>query len=219
MRAVGIKSDQDYKLSAAALQSQYTQVAQTMKADGSTYAQSANPYTAMISLRKEATLQGVTGVKVWDCFASCYDPKFLSEGGSDVEGQFVALGSLPWNETKANPMLANYVKYMGSAPLDGFSQSAFEAGLLFADNVNAVVKESGNNGLTRKALFAALNADTSFDAAGMQGEINPAKRITSPCYMLTQVKNGKFVRVFPTKPGTFDCNKKNLIQVKLDLTQ
>ena len=38
----------------AALQSEYTQVAQLMKKDGSNYAQSANPYQAMIALRKEA---------------------------------------------------------------------------------------------------------------------------------------------------------------------
>ena len=51
----------------------------------------------------------------------------------------------------------------------------------------------------------------------MIGTIDIAGRGISPCYVLTQVKNGKFVRVFPTKPGTFDCAKKNVMQVKLDL--
>ena len=35
---------------------------------------------------------------------------------------------------------------------------------------------------------------------------------------MTQVKDGKFVRTYPTKPGTFDCNKKNLVEIKLDLS-
>ena len=35
--------------------------------------------------------------------------------------------------------------------------------------------------------------------------------------MLLQVKNGNFVRVYPKKPGTFDCNRKYLIKRKLDL--
>jgi hypothetical protein len=35
---------------------------------------------------------------------------------------------------------------------------------------------------------------------------------------MTQVKNGKLVRVFPKKPGTFDCSKQNLKQIQLDLS-
>jgi hypothetical protein len=31
------------------------------------------------------------------------------------------------------------------------------------------------------------------------------------------VRNGKFVRVTPTKKGTFDCSTRNTLQVKLDL--
>jgi hypothetical protein len=31
-----------------------------------------------------------------------------------------------------------------------------------------------------------------------------------------QVQNGKFVRVYPTKPGTLDCNPGNLATVHLD---
>jgi hypothetical protein len=35
--------------------------------------------------------------------------------------------------------------------------------------------------------------------------------------VLTQVKNGKFVRVTPTKKGTFDCKARNRLEIKLDL--
>ncbi len=31
-----------------------------------------------------------------------------------------------------------------------------------------------------------------------------------------QIQNGKFVRVFPTKAGTFDCNSANLTTVNID---
>ena len=33
---------------------------------------------------------------------------------------------------------------------------------------------------------------------------------------MMQVQNGKFVRVYPTKPGTFDCNPANVTTVTLD---
>jgi hypothetical protein len=35
--------------------------------------------------------------------------------------------------------------------------------------------------------------------------------------VLTQVKNGKFVRVTPSKKGTFDCKPRNVLEIKLDL--
>ena len=41
---------------------------------------------------------------------------------------------------------------------------------------------------------------------------------TSGDFLMTQVKNGKLVRVYPTKPGTFDCAKKNVTEIKLDLS-
>jgi len=53
-----------------------------MKSKGSTYAQCTGQYTCTVLLRKEASLQGVTSVKVWDCGGQCYDPKFLTTGGA-----------------------------------------------------------------------------------------------------------------------------------------
>jgi hypothetical protein len=35
--------------------------------------------------------------------------------------------------------------------------------------------------------------------------------------VLEQVQNGKFVRVWPTKKGTFDCTPANHVTVKADL--
>jgi hypothetical protein len=40
----------------------------------------------------------------------------------------------------------------------------------------------------------------------------------SPCFVLMQVKGGKYVRVFPKQPGTLDCNPNNLFTIKLDQT-
>jgi hypothetical protein len=33
-----------------------------------------------------------------------------------------------------------------------------------------------------------------------------------------QVKNAKYERVFPKKKGTFNCDKKNVVTVKIDQT-
>jgi ABC-type branched-subunit amino acid transport system substrate-binding protein len=220
MRAVGIKSDKDFDRPGSATQPDYTPVVQAIKASNSNYAQCTGQYTCTVLLRKEATVQGVTTVKVWDCGVQCYDKKFLASGGADVENEYVDTLFLPFldkKEQKANKMLANYVKYTGADKVDGFGDYAWSAGVAFRDAVNAVVKKDGVNGLTRANLFTALNNIHSFNADGMFGTIDLAGRVATPCHVLSQVKNGKFARVFPTKPGTFDCAKKNLIQVKLDI--
>lgn len=215
---VGIKLDGEFPLGGSVPQSSYTPVVQAIKQNGSTLAQCGNPPGCTIKLRKEAKLQGVNSVKIWDCNTTCYDPIFIPQGGADVEGEYVQIGFLPFEEAKANPMLANFLKYVGKDKANGYSVIAFATGLMLRDAVASVVKTAGNDGLTRKALFTALGGIHKFDADGMYGStVDLAAKKISDCYVLMQVKNGKYVRVFPTKPGTFDCNPKNAIQRKLDL--
>ena len=220
MRAVGVKSDEDFDRKGAATQSEYTPIVQSIKSHNANYAQCTSVYSCTVNLRKEATLQGVNTVKVWDCGVQCYEKGFLESGGSDVEGEYVDTLFLPFfdkKEQKANKMVANYVKYTGADKLTGFGAYSWVAAIAFRDAVNAVVKKDGVNGLTRANLLAALHDIHTFDAEGMFGTIDLAGRVISPCHVLTQVKNGTFVRVFPKKPGTFDCNKKNLVHPQLDL--
>jgi hypothetical protein len=221
IRNVCCKSDKDFDLSARSPQSEYTPVVQTMKDEGSNYGQSTGSFNQMVSLRKEAKLQGVNDVKVWDCGTQCYDKRFLEQGGADVEGQYVDTLYLPFfdaKERKANKMLNNFVKYTGETEAGGLGAVyAWSAAIAFRDAVNAVVKDGGVNALTRKALFDKINAIHDFDADGMFGKIDLAGRKASPCHVVLQAKNGKFVRVAPTKPGTFDCKARNVIHTKLDL--
>ena len=219
MRVKCCTSDQDFDISGFAPQSAYTPVVQAMKNDGSNYAQ-ANQGQQTVLLRKEAVLQGLTSVKVWDCTTGCYSKSFLSDGGSDVDGEYVDTLYLPFlssAERKANPMLANFVKFTGADKADGFGVYAWSAAIAFRDAVNTIVKKDGVNGVTRKAIFAALNNIHEFNADGMFGTIDLAGRKTTPCHVLMQVTKGDFKRVFPTKVGTFDCAAKNVVEVKLDV--
>jgi Periplasmic binding protein len=213
------KADQDFDISGFATQSAYTPVIQAMKTDGSNYGQ-ATQGPQQILLRKEAALQGLTGVKIWDCTTGCYSTSFLKDGGSDVDGNYVDTLYLPFlssAEQKANPMLKNFVKYTGKDKADGFGVYAWSAMIAFRDAVNNIVKTDGVNGVTRKSIFAALNKIHQFNADGMFGTIDLAGRKTSPCHVLMQVTKGDFKRIFPTKVGTFDCAAKNVVKVKLDI--
>jgi hypothetical protein len=216
--AGGVKNDTVQGISALAPQSGYDPFIQDLKNDKSNYAQSTSSYSSTVSLRKEATLQGLTTTPfVWDCSSACYSQQFLDQGGSAVNGQYVWLAFLPFQETKTNAALANYVHYVGSK-VDGFGAYGWGASLLFRDAVNDVVRAHGTNGLTRSALLSALGSITSFNADGMFGTINIAQRHQTPCFVVLQARNGRFVRVDPTKPGTFDCTPSNRSEFKADLT-
>jgi len=217
MQEEGIKADQEFDISARAPQSAYTPIVQAMKEKGSNYAQSGSAQNSTVALRKEAKLQGLQGVKVWDCTLQCYDKKFIEQGGADVEGQFVSLLFLPFEEANTNAMLADFLKYTGKDKADGFGIQAWASGLLFAEAVNAAVAQSGVNGVNRESVFTEVAKINGFDAGGMLGKTNISDKEVTPCYALVQVKGGEFKRVWPTKVGTFDCKASNVLQSKLDL--
>jgi substrate-binding family protein len=202
----GIKSDGEPKVSGLSPQTAYTPIVQEMKAKGSTYAQNLVDYKADVFLRKEAQTQGVNTVKVWDCALQCYDRRLLSEGGSAIEGQYVSLFFVPFEDAKQNRSVNNFIKNVGKDNADGFGAQAWTAGLFFRDVVNNVVKADGNNGLTRARFLEEAAKVHDFTADGMLGPTDVGGRKVSGCGVILQVKGGKFVRVTPSKKGTVDCS-------------
>jgi ABC-type branched-subunit amino acid transport system substrate-binding protein len=214
----GVKQDFEALVSGRATQPSYTPIVQQLKDNSSNYAQSGSSFNSTVLLRKEAKIQGVTDPKfIWDCTLQCYDTKLIEQGGADVEGQFISTLFLPFEEASANKTLANFLKYTGKDKADGFAVQAYASGLLVGQAIDQIVEKDGVNGLTRQALFDQLATINDFDAGGMIGTTNIADREPTPCYVLTQVKGGKFVRVNPSKKGTFDCKSRNVIESKLDL--
>ena len=90
---VGIKKDGQgfYPLSGAVPQSALTPFIQQIKASGSTFVYDDTTTQNMVLLRKEAQLQGVNSVKVWECNSGCYDPTFAQLGGATVNGTYASL--------------------------------------------------------------------------------------------------------------------------------
>jgi hypothetical protein len=220
----GVKQDEDFfKISAQATQSDYTPVAAAIKQHSSTYAQSISDYKSSVQMRKEAKVQGVNSVKVWDCALQCYDAKFLSEGGADVDGNYASLFFVPFEEAKQNKSIDAFLKSIGGkSKADGFSAQAWAAGLFFRDVVQNVVKANGNNGLTRARFLEEARKIHDFTAAvggqGMLGPTDVGGKKLNGCFVLTQVKSGKYVRIFPKEKGTLNCDSKNVTTIKLDQT-
>jgi ABC-type branched-subunit amino acid transport system substrate-binding protein len=221
VREVCCKSDRDFDLPSAAPQSAYTPVAQELKDQSATYAQSAGPFNTTVAMRKEAKLQGVNTVEVWDCGTQCYDPRLIEQGGADVEEQFADTLYLPFfnaADRKANKMLNAFYKNVGADQVGQLGAPySWIAAVAFRDAVNAAVEANGVNGLTRQALLDALGGIHEFDADGMYSGVDLAGRKFTSCHVLNQVQDGEFVRVLPKKAGTFDCPKNGVVEVELDL--
>jgi hypothetical protein len=50
------------------------------------------------------------------------------------------------------------------------------------------------------------------------GPVDIGNHATPHCIVVTVVKDGKWVREYPKKAGTFDCSTKNVATVKRDAT-
>ena len=213
----GMTWDAIPKVSIFNTQTDYTSRIQVARTKQSTYVFNGSSDTSMIFMRKEAAAQGETSVKVWGCPASCYTKAFLNQGGSAVEGTYVWLNFLPFEEASYNAEDAAYVNGVGLSKADTYGAYAWQATVAFEDAVNAVVANDGPNGVTRANLLPALKGLTHFDAHGWLGTKSLyGTPSTSPCFVVLQVRNGKFVRIFPTKPGTMDCDPANLATVTID---
>ena len=214
---MGIPSDAEFGVSALGLQTAYTPVAQALKADHSTYARNGLDYKGTVLMRKEAQVQGVTSVKVWDCSLQCYDKRLISEGGNAVDQQYVWLNFLPFEDKGSNATLDAFLKWDKSP--DGFGAQAFIAGEIFTQAVNDTMKANNGdpNSITRANLLSSIRNMHDFDAGGMVPKIDVGRRIGSTCLVGMQLQNGKFVRIDPVQPGTFDCdNNKPALTLSID---
>jgi ABC-type branched-subunit amino acid transport system substrate-binding protein len=163
-------------------------------------------------LLREMVAQGVK-VEVADATSASYTTDFIDLAGPAAEGALVALSTAPFEEAKKVPELANYMKWIkkeGGKPTT-FGVNGWSAGLLFA----TAAKSLGSD-LTREGLVTALQGIHSWDGNGIQATVDPGAKITSVCYAVMQVKNGKFVRYYPKKG--FACGTaKDIVDVPKEL--
>jgi hypothetical protein len=76
-----------------------------------------------------------------------------------------------------------------------------------------------DNSLTRVGVLEEAANIHDFTAGGMISPTDVGGRKPNTCFVLTQVRDGEFVRVHPKKKGTFDCKKNNGATIELDLTE
>jgi len=214
-KASGITIDAAPKVSGADTQTAYTPRVQIAKQSGATFVDDGSNDVAMIRMRSESQAQGLSAVKVWACSLACYTVNELSQGGSTVNGTYLWMQYLPFEEAATNAQDQAYVSSV-STP-DSFGAQAWMAALAFEQAVNSIVKTQGPNAITRANLFSALKSIHNFDADGWMGPKDlQGSNSFSDCMVVIQIQNGKFVRVFPTQPGTLSCDPANVATFTLD---
>jgi ABC-type branched-subunit amino acid transport system substrate-binding protein len=185
---------------------------QAAQAGNANYIYDGSNDTVFINMHREAAAQGLQGVKIWACSLACYTDKYKA-AGADVEGTYVWMQFLPFEEKGSNSELDNYLSSV--AKPDSFGAQAWMAAVLFQQAVDKIVDTDGPNAITRAKLLEVLNGIDSFDANGWMGPKDP-KGGFSDCMVILQMGASGFERIKPEQAGTLDCNPKYLTKVTLD---
>ncbi len=210
-RQAGIDVVGAAKVSGRDEQAAYTPKVQLVKSAGANMVYNGSNDVAMISMRREAAAQGLTGVDAWVCTVACYTEAF-KKAGSDVDGTYVAMGFLPFEERDKNAELANYLDHVQSP--SSWGATAWQSAVLFQDVITEIMETDGPNAITRANILKVLDSMDTFDAHGWLAP-KPVRGVGS-CGMVMKIDNGEFERVYPTEPGTFECTPEDLVVVNID---
>jgi hypothetical protein len=193
----------------------YDALAEDLVASDASFVASGLGRDSTVQLRQAAGVAGVTGVDVWYCDAQCYNPSFVADGADAVEGQYVAIETVPLGDRRSVPALRAYARASRRAGDEPSSTGlrAFATGLLAEEALRLVVAEHGSDGITRARLLDALAGIDGFTADGITGPTDVGAKTPSGCTVVLQVRDGHFVRVHPAERGRLDCEAQNLVEV------
>lgn len=191
-----------YRKKTGVVQENYATEAAEMKKKGVQWVSMISAVSETDKLLHDMKTQGLEP-EVIDLGQQYYDPELLAEPGS--EGAIVQLNTVPFEEEADSPALqaylAAYAKVKSDVQPTTLGVQAFSAGLLFATAAKAL-----GDDLTRDKLLAQLHTIKTWDGGGLHFTTDPGDNKGSTCFMYMQVKKGKFVRLWPKKAATWDCD-------------
>jgi hypothetical protein len=199
----------------------YDPFTQALIDGGADYAESGLAVESTVRWRQNVVQLAPDAAITWGDGSSSYDPALFAAGGDLVEGTYVWIQTLPFEERDVNTLLDDYLRIAeehGYA-VDGLGLQAFIAGIAMTDVVERIVAERGPDGITRAAVLDGLAALRSYDARGLFGPTDIGARRPSGCFVLLQARDGAFARVHPPERGTLDCGADNLVAVGAPLAR
>src|SRR4051794_8295592 len=138
MEAGGLTFDAKPKVSGRDEQAAFTPLIQVMRSHKSNFVLNGSSDRVMVRFRKETVAQAYDGVKLWMCILSCYTNAFRA-AGDVVDGTYVSLGFLPFEEKAYNKELATFIDAVGASKVDSWGAEAWQAAALFKRAVDDIV--------------------------------------------------------------------------------
>ena len=212
LQEIGVVIDAEPGVSGFTTQSDYGAFIQDLQEADSNFAYTGSDHVSMIKWRSEAEARGIdTDDIIWMCTLACYRQEFL-EAGIVVEDTFVWLPFLPFGEVEYNQELADFMGAIDDPLSSAWAAGSWAAGVLFEQIVNDIVAEGGLNSVTRQAVLDSARSLDSFDVNGWWSSADYTATVNAmPCFVLMQVQDGAFARVYPEEEGTMDCNPDNVV--------
>jgi ABC-type branched-subunit amino acid transport system substrate-binding protein len=133
-----------------------------------------------------------------------YDQAFLKTAGAAAEGVFTFVAAVPLEEAASNKEYTLYLDWLkrssGGQANGFFGLYAWSAGRLFQEGLDKVGPQ-----LTRAKLLQFLQGTHSWDGHGLHPGHDIGNKRIANCFVLLQVKGGKFTRYAPAQG--FDCDR------------
>jgi ABC-type branched-subunit amino acid transport system substrate-binding protein len=185
-------------------QTDYSSDAQAMKAAGAQGVAFSATAGLDASLAKAVQNAGITPFPLGTYATTAYDQVFLQQAGSAAEGAMLEIQEALYQgeDAAAVPMVATFNKWYQALyhqPPDEYAMYSWLSGLLFIQGLD------NGGAIDQKSLLAGLKKVTSFDGGGIVATDNPAGKKPPMCYLIVDVKGGKFVRDPSDPPAGFNC--------------
>lgn len=194
-----------YQNSTSPVEADFLPYVQAMESKGVEYFAWQADYQSMARIL-EAMQQLNWRPKIVDTTATAYNQQFLTDAGAAANGIYMTLNVGLYSEAKENPAIATLLTWLsravpGHQPPDIFDIYSWAAGQLLSQAMSSI----GPNP-TRAQVISALGQIHSFTGGGIMAPMDPGDRKVTTCFEVVTVKNGQFVRVFPSTPDTYDCS-------------
>ena len=194
-----------YKDKSNVNESNWAPLVLNMKNQGVKYFTLVSSFEEVVPLQASMDQQGYKP-EVTELQTNYYNQQYPDNAGATADGTLIRLTGWPIEEADKRPAEAKYLELLKKSVPDAkpelLGQQAFSAGLLWA----TAVKTLGSN-VTRPALLAALKNIHQWDGGGLHGVTDPGANKGTTCFIMMEVKDGKFVRKFPLEDKDADIYK------------
>jgi ABC-type branched-subunit amino acid transport system substrate-binding protein len=175
----------------------YAPYVQQMKERGVRWVRFLGAYQQAVRLAQAMQQQGFEpDVFLQD--STVYDPRYVETGGDAVEGTWVMINIVPFEEAARSKEMQLYRAWLqqvkpGSTP-DFFGVYAWSAARLFVENAVAL-----GGDLTRARLVERIRRVDDWTGNGIHSPQGVGPRRTSECWAIIRLEKGRWVRKAPGK--------------------